>query len=203
MECVSALSDEDELSLWVGRVAREHALLEYGLGNVRGLFDASAVGAAASSVGGLVLKCGRLLNSSGLSADIVLAGRGALRTACVATELRNRVIQDMWLPDPRRGESEPAQWNAFRRSTERATSYVAGTSVALQTVVDARNKLSRVRLRVSGLFMALHEAMPPGHTAGLPKAESELPRYIAMMNDQFTVADNGDVKVELPPESLG
>ena len=64
-------------------------------------------------------------------------------------------------------------------------------------------QLSRVRLRVSGLFMALHEAMPPGHTAGLPKAESELPRYIAMMNDQFTVADNGDVKVELPPESLG
>ena len=46
--------------------------------------------------------------------------------------------------------------------------------------------------------MALHEAMPRGHTAGLPKAESELLRYIAMRNDQVTVANNGDVEVELP-----
>jgi hypothetical protein len=34
---VSALSDEDLLLLWVGRVAREHARLEYGLSNVRSM----------------------------------------------------------------------------------------------------------------------------------------------------------------------
>ena len=41
--------------------------------------------------------------------------------------------------------------------------------------------------------MALHEAMPRGHTAGLPKAEERLLRYIAMRNDQVTVANNADV----------
>lgn len=199
---VSALSDEDELSLWVGRVAREHALLEYGLSNVHGMLDAPEEGVAASSVGGLVRQCRRLLNSSSLQADIVHAGRGALTAASAATTLRNRVIHDMWLPNPLRGESEPARWNTFRRSTEQVATYVAGTPEALETVVDAHNKLSRSRIRVSGLFMSLHEAMPHGHTAGRPNAESELPRYVAMMNDQFTVAANGDVEIDLPREHL-
>ena len=73
----------------------------------------------------------------------------------------------------------------------------------LETVVDAHNELSRSRLRVSGLFMTLHEVMPHGHAAVRPNAESELPRYIAMMNDQFTVAANGDAEIGLPREPLG
>ena len=202
MESVPALSNEDGLSLWVGRVAREHALLEYSLSNVLGMLDPSPERATPSSVGGLVLQSRRLLTRSDLRADIVLAGRTALRAASAATKLRNRVIHDMWLWDARGDESEPAVWNAFRRSTDRATSYAAGTQVALQTVVDARNELSRTRLRVRGLFMALHEAMPYGHTTGRPKVESELPRYIAMMNNEFTVAANGDVEIDSSREAL-
>ena len=41
-------------------------------------------------------------------------------------------------------------------------------------VVCAHNDLSRSRLRVSGLFMALHEVMPHGHAAVRPIAKSEL-----------------------------
>lgn len=199
----SSLSDEDELSLWVGRVAREHALLEYGLSNVHGVLDASEEGVAPSSVGGLVRQCRRLLNSSGLHADIIDAGRRALNAASAATTLRNRVIHDMWLPNPLLGDSDPAQWTAFRRSTERAATYIAGTPGDLATVVDAHNELSRTRIRVSGLFMSLHQAMPHGHSAGRPDAKSELPTYVAMMNDQFTVAANGDVEIGLQREPLG
>ena len=50
---VSALSDEDKLSLWVGRMAREHARLEYGLSNVRSMLDGLEEGVAPSRVVGV------------------------------------------------------------------------------------------------------------------------------------------------------
>ena len=78
---VSALSDEDKLSLWVGRVAREHARLEYGLSNVRRMLDASEEAVAPGSVVGLVDQGRRLLNRSDLTADIVQAGHRALTAA--------------------------------------------------------------------------------------------------------------------------
>jgi hypothetical protein len=89
-ETDSALSDDDELSLRLGRVAREHARLEYGLDHVLRMLDASKEGAAPTSVGELVHRCQRLLNGSGLEADIIRAGRGALSSASSATAQRNR-----------------------------------------------------------------------------------------------------------------
>jgi hypothetical protein len=192
---VSALSDDDNLSLWVGRVAREHALLEYALSNVHRLLDVSNDGVAPSSVGGLILQCRRLLQRTDLNAEIVRGGCEALQAAAAATAIRNRVVHDMWLPDPSRAESEPARWNAFRRSVQLTESYSGGTVEDLQTVVDGYNSLSRSRPRVSGLFMALHEVMPTGFGEAPPRT-SELPRYIAMMEDRFTVAANGDIEVD-------
>jgi hypothetical protein len=46
------------------------------------------------------------------------------------------------------------------------------------------------------------ERLSHGHAAVRPKT-SELPRYIAMMNNQFTVAANGDVEIGPPREQLG
>jgi hypothetical protein len=191
---VSALNDEDKLSLWVGRVAREHALLEYALSNVHRLLDVSD-DEAPSSVGGLILECRKLLKRSDLSTEIVQAGCEALTAASAATAIRNRIVHDMWLPDPLHSESEAARWNAFRRSAERTVSYIGGTVKDLETVVEAYTNLARSRSRVSGLFMALHEVMRSSVVDERPKTTSELPRYIAMMEDRFTVDANGDIDV--------
>src|SRR4051794_561788 len=114
------LIDDDALSLWVGRVARSHAHLEYNVDNVHRLLVQQAGRAPdRKSVKGfdqLVSECRKLLHRSDADREILTSGDAALLAAKQATGIRNRVVHDMWLPDPMRGEWEPPRWNAFRRS---------------------------------------------------------------------------------------
>lgn len=195
-----ALSADDDLSLWVGRVARTHALLEYGVDNVhRFLMRRAGHEADGKSVKGfdqLVFECSNLLRKSNCDQEILAAGGSALRAARKATGLRNRIVHDMWLPDPLPDDSEPPRWNTFRRSGDLRESYNAATSHELAMVIDTHTLLSRTRMRVSGLFMALHESWPRGHdrAVGLPD-EDTLARYVALMADHFTLHANGDFDV--------
>jgi hypothetical protein len=197
----SNLTDEDELSLWVGRVARAHALLEYNLSNVhRLLVEHDGSGPAStrmpSGVDHLAAECLRLLRRSDVSHEVRSSGGGALSAAKAANGLRNRVVHDMWLPDPLREAWEPPRWNAFRRSRGLVGTYAQPSPRTLETVVEAHSTLVRARLRVSGLFMALHAVWPRSPGRGRrASAASELPRYIALMTGQFTLSANGDFDV--------
>ena len=156
------LNDDDALSLWVGRVARVHALLEYDVDNVHRLLAQHAGDPPdRKSVPGfdqLVGECRRLLRRSGLDRDILTSGDAALLAAKEATGFRNRVVHDMWLPDPLREDWEPPRWNAFRRSGDLLESYRSASSHDLAMVIHTQVLLMRTRLRVSGLFMTLHAA---------------------------------------------
>src|SRR6478735_4680991 len=144
------LNDDDALSLWVGRVARSHALLEYNVDNVH-RFLARHVGhlPGNKSVKGfdqLVSECRKLLQRSDVGREIVTSGDTALLAAREATAFRNRVVHDMWLLDPLREDGEPPRWNTFHRLSDVQESYNAATSQDLTIVVDAHTLLMRTRM---------------------------------------------------------
>lgn len=192
-----SLTDDDALSLWGGRVARSHALLEYDFDNVRRLLIERAGHAPdGKSVKGfdqLVSECRRLLRRSDASREIMASGDIALLAAKHATGLRNRVVHDMWLPDDLPDDWQSPRWNAFRRSGNPDESYASATSHDFAIVVDAQRVLRRTRMRVSGLFRALHA------TWRLDRTRYEEPpniaRYVALMTDRFTLHANGDFDV--------
>lgn len=195
-----ALSDDDALSLWVGRVARAHAHLEYGLDNVH-RFLSRQVGNAPDSkaVKGfdqLVGECRSLLRRSGADREVLTSGDIALLAAREATGMRNRVLHDMWLPDPERDDWGPSRWNTFRRTGDLQMSYNSASVHDLAMVVDTHTLLARTRVRVSGLFMALHATWPTaGARAKGPSPDDSMLRYLALMTDRFTLETNGDFEV--------
>jgi hypothetical protein len=194
----SVLDDEDLLSLWVGRVVRTHAGLEYNLSNVRQLLLTRAHDEAgdgpANGLEQLVGTCRRLLMQADLPLDLVSAGAEALMGASAANALRNRVVHDIWLSDTTRQPSEPPRWSSFRRSHGRAAPYSQPTPRDIQSVVEAHTQLARARLRISGLFMALHaiQSLSPGRQA---KGTDDVGRYVALMKDAFILAANGDIEI--------
>ena len=77
-------NDDDVLSLWVGRVARTHALLEYNVDNVHRFLTRQVGVPGSKSVKGfdqLVSECRKLLKQSGAGREIVTSGDTALLAA--------------------------------------------------------------------------------------------------------------------------
>jgi len=194
------LNDDDVLSLWVGRVARTHALLEYNVDNVH-RFLARRVGHAPGekSVKGfdqLVRECRNLLQRSDVSREILSSGDTALLAAREATGFRNRVVHDMWLLDPLREDWEPPRWNTFHRLNDVQESYNSANSQDLTMVVDAHTLLMRTRMRVSGLFMALHATWPADRARVEGSSGGDtMARYVALMTDRFILHADGDFDV--------
>jgi len=194
------LNDDDALSLWVGRVARSHALLEYNVDNVH-RFLARHVGhlPGNKSVKGfdqLVSECRKLLQRSDVDREIVTSGDIALLAAREVTALRNRVVHDMWLMDPLREDWEPPRWNTFHRLSDVQESYNSANSQDLTMVVDTHTLLMRTRMRVSGLFMALHAIWPSDRARVEGSSDGDtMARYVALMTDRFILHANGDFRV--------
>ena len=194
------LDDDDVLSLWVGRVVRTHALLEYNVDNVH-RFLARHVGhlPGNKSVKGfdqLVSECRKLLQRSGVGREIVTSGDTALVAAREATVSRNRVVHDMWLLDPLREDWEPPRWNTFHRLSDVQESYNSANSQDLPMVVDTHTLLMRTRIRVSGLFMALHATWPADRARVEGSSGGDtMARYVALMTDRFILHANGDFDV--------
>lgn len=194
------LNQDDALSLWVGRVAQTHGLLEYNVDNVhRFLFRRAGRVAGSNSVTGfdqLITECRKLLRESGAGQAVVTSGDIALLAAKQATGFRNRVVHDMWLLDPLGEDGEPPRWNTFQRLGDVAESYNSAHSRDLMMVIDTHALLVRTRLRVSGLFMALHATWPAGRAQveGQP-VEDNMATYVALMTDRFVLHANGDFDV--------
>jgi hypothetical protein len=194
------LSDDDALSLWVGRAARAHALLEYSVDNVR-RFLAQQIGhvPATKSVKGfdqLTRECRQLLRQSHHGHDIVMSGDAALVAATEATALRNRVVHDMWLPSSLPEDREPPRWSVFSRSGDISESYTTASTQDVGTVIAAHTSLMRARMRVSGLFMALHATWPAEEPQVHGSAgDDNMATYVALMTDRFVLHANGDFEV--------
>jgi hypothetical protein len=188
------LNEDDALSLWVGRVARTHAGLEYNVNNVhRLLLQHAGLAPDRNSVKGfdqLVRECRDLLQRSDAGEEVQTSGDIALLAAKQVTSDRNRVVHDMWLPDPQREDWEPPRWLAFRRLGDPLESYASASSYDLAVIVETHTSLARTRLRVSGLFMALHATWRLDQDRD---GMENLARYIALMMDRFAVRPNGDV----------
>ena len=144
----------------------------------------------------LVSECRKLLQRSDASREILTSGDTALLAAREATGPRNRVVHDMWLPDPLREGWEPPRWNTFHRLNDVQESYNSADSQGLTLVVDTHTLLTRTRMRVSGLFMALHATWSSGGTPGEGSpGEGTMARFVALMTDRFRLHANGDFDV--------
>lgn len=188
------LSDEDQLSLWVGRVARTNALLEYDLGNVwrilGGVPHAKGVG-----VDQLAEDCRRLLQKSRAAPEVIAAGLSALNAARKANAGRNRVVHDLWLAEASSAD-RGATWHSFRLNSGRIAPETAVDTVSLQVVIETQEMLQRARTRLSGLFMALNEVRDrEAPTRNSRPLEANMSRYLAMMDDKFQLQDNGDIEL--------
>jgi hypothetical protein len=196
------LSDEDLLALSIGRVVRAHTFVDYGLRNVHealaGPGPKALVGSTIHSTDRLAEVCIVMLRGLDASPQIIESGVGALESARTANLTRNEVIHDMWLPAPNSEPSQRPSWNAFRALSGHLGSIARAEPRDLEFIETAYTALARAKLRVSGLFMALHEVLPrydDDHRQKRPG--SELPRYLALMNDEFTLQSNGDWQVHL------
>lgn len=176
-------------------------MLEYNLSNVHGALrppgTSSLPGTVPANVDLLVRECSRLLEERAeLGGELIQAGAHALAAAKAANALRNRIVHDIWLPGSG-GELEQApSWTTFRRSRGRMKPYASSTTRDLDTAISAHATLMRSRLRVSGLFMALHEILPWLSSAQLRgSGSSRLPSYLALMGDSFTLEANGDFAI--------
>jgi hypothetical protein len=99
----------------------------------------------------------------------------------------------MWLLDPLREDWEPPRWNTFHRLSDLHESYNLGNSQDLVMVVDTHTLLMRTRMRVSGLFMALHATEPAGRAGvGGSPGDATMASYVALMTDRFILHANGD-----------
>lgn len=190
---VAALSDDDQLSLWVGRVAREHALLEYSLNNVFQVLCPAKDGSTPAGASQLAKACRDHLKATELGSEVKRAGEQALVGAQHANTNRNRLVHDIWLPSPEDGSGDGANWNIFGRPSPKDAPYATAARRDVRAVADVHVQMARARLRVSGLFMALHELLAPkARPKGVRSAEPRLPRYIALMEDRFVLEANGD-----------
>lgn len=194
------LSDDDALSLRVGRVARTHALLEYSVDNVRRLLARreGEVPQSTSSVKGfdqLARECSERLRESKVDQCIVDAGEVALKAARQATAERNRVVHDMWLPAEPADDSGQPRWNTFRRSGDFRASYNSADAQDLDMIAEVHTVLLRTRIRVSGLFMALHALWPAESPEPKGPVGDNMANYIDLMMDRFTLHPNGDFEV--------
>jgi len=75
-------------------------------------------------------------------------------------------------------------------------SYNSANPEDLTMVVDTHALLMRTRMRVSGLFMALHATWPAGRPWGEGQpVEDNMATYFALMTDRFVLHANGDFDV--------
>ena len=185
------MSRDDALSLWIGRVVRSHALLEYEVDLVHRLICTHTrrprEWTSVVSLDQVIADTRKRLRALDLREGIRAAGDEALRAAKAASDLRNRVAHDIWLPSHETADVEAEQWNVFQRSGDPTRSYAEATRRPLEDVVSAHLVVERTRVRLSGLFMSLHASWTATDDA------SAVPLYIAMMKDRFELRANGDV----------
>lgn len=193
----SSLTEDDLLSLSIGRLVRAHARVEYGLRNVHDvLADAGGLRTGTSGFLGadrLSNDCVLRLKRGDISPELVQAGEQALRAAQEANSTRNSIVHDLWLMDGERSENGHPQWHAFGATRGAAGTVARSAPGNIQTVDDARAALERASVRISGLFMALHAVLPRyAAPHAYPESGTALSTYYALMNDQFRLESNGD-----------
>lgn len=192
----SSLNDNDLLSLSIGRVVRAHSRVEYGLRNVREALDTGTQVGGFVGAEQLVKECSTRLRLVDLSPEVMLAGERSLEAARASNALRNTTVHDLWLLESDRNYEESARWNTVGAARGRTGNVTRPGPRDIQSLEDVRTALDRAALRISGLFMALHEALPRYQELIRPKGwTSNMPRYLALMNDQFDLDQEGNWEV--------
>ena len=201
-DLASTLSDDDLLSLSIGRVVRAHARVEYGLRNVHEALSTPnpTDNVTAGFVGAdrLVNDCTLRLRRADLTRELTESGERSLAAAQEANVLRNGIVHDLWLLGSGSEDDVKPRWNMLGATRGRTGTVTRPGPRDIQSVDDARTTLDRAAVRVSGLFMALHEVLPRYAEPRRRGWTSELPRYLALMDGHFHVAPNGDWEVILP-----
>ena len=135
-----------------------------------------------------------------LSPELTESGERSLKAAQEANVLRNGIVHDLWLLESGSDDDVIPRWNTFGATRGRTGTVARPAPSDIQTVEDARTALDLAAVRVSGLFMALHEVLPRYEESPRRRGRtSSLPTYLALMDGNFRLAQNRDWEVVLPP----
>ena len=192
-------ADEDALALRIGQVARAHVGLDIALRSLfRTLvFPSPAVYLAdgITSTNRLVADCRIMLSKTSTRSDLLNAGLGALSSAKVVNEERNRVVHDMWLPEIRLNSGMAPRWEVLQPQKFHSDSSESA-SRDLASVESVLTALKRVALRISGLDQALWMTLP--HLAdelGDSSGADPLGTWMSLAADEFDLLEDGAFRV--------
>ena len=190
------LRDDDRLSLAIGRLVRAHADLEYKLRNVFGALSEFALNSEAqASVSGtdrLAAACLARLDGSGLDKELMEAGRTSIAAVRAANARRNRIVHDLWLAAASNSDGESMKWNNFYGTRGHWETVARPEASDVHAVEEAHRASQRAAVRMSGLFMALHEVLPRFEESNRARdGASNLPVYLDLMADRFHLLPDG------------
>lgn len=159
------LTPDEELYLEIGRVAQLHVRLD---SRVRGIFvDLASPSLArflaneSSSTVTVAHGCKTMLKHADVPDRVREAGMQALNSVKVASEQRNRVVHDMWLPDLESVDdlSDPKRWSVARITRGGYGHALDGTR-DLDSVTNAYRSVLDSLNRVGALSSALWQTLP-------------------------------------------
>ncbi|MDQ6525543.1 hypothetical protein RB608_18130 [Nocardioides sp. LHD-245] len=202
------LSDDDELCLRIGRVARAHVELDISL---RWALETIVPPGPAAlrinnqiSTSKLVGDIRARLEESDISADFQAAAASALQAAEDAGKTRNRAIHDWWLPariESSDGSAPRIAWRGYRAKPGKV-GLAASLSTDLDRLDTAVVTIRRTSARVKAMAQALPEAfsLDTSRAASTPGQILDFESALHVMENRFDLLADGTVKVH-PPDS--
>ena len=198
------MNPEDELCLWIGRVARAHVQLDMALRSVHQTLATPGLGVhltnRITSTSILVDDCRSMLASALLDTRVQQAAEATLQAAKDANVVRNRVVHDMWLRDVALDDDEPPQWMVHRNVKGQLHPVEADAPRDVTFVAQATEQLARAGLRARAITWALWEVLPyfQGAMGPVPDgvghdedSRGELASWVAVMENRFSLHSDG------------
>ncbi len=194
---VESLGVWDRLLHAIGAVAQAHVALELTTRQLFTTLAAPGLGGvlAPRSLSGLVDGCRAMLEKADVPEEVTAGGLGTLQAIRASDDRRNRSVHDRWVASLEADGPALDQWQLVKgtltpsfRATKRDVAYVRDASTAIR----------RADIRASGFLWALYETLP--FWRGSRLGPSELPKWLAVMDDRFSLMSDGGFRIDLPDQ---
>lgn len=193
---VDDVDPQNLLQMEIGRIAQHHVHLDSTLRRVFVLLAAPSPAMFLAndnfSTASVIRSCKTMLANAQVPDQVIQAGLVALHAAKCANEARNRVVHDLWLPDPFNHEAPASsRWDLAKIARGAFGMKDDGTH-DLESVRASRREVLRAHYMVFGLVWALNGTLPALRGPGLNASPMD---WIAVMEGRL-VPDGDDYRTD-------
>lgn len=192
------MTDEDELSLRIGRIAQAHVQIDHSIRNIYVSFASPGLAVFLAndhdSTKRLIDDCRVMLKKSGVRDEVHAAADAVLLAALDAGVKRNRAVHDMWMRDIAEG-GDPSTWLTMGKQRG-GLGFAQNAGPRDLASLDADLEvMQRTYIRLHGLSWTLWDVLPAfkGSRGSIheEQRDADLTRWLAVMRDQFVVNADG------------